>query len=1458
MRPVCLYWKKGNCRKGKYCPFLHEYPHGQDEDGGEPAPQENPQPPQRAQPQPVPADNPTSDDTSSSSTALVKARKNRRTKETPASSAASVIDALPQEYPALHVAAPLESSSTPFEVVRWHKNLAEHFASSRLVAFPPPQQAPPTSTRPHSPTPTTAPTPGTDLHKRYFWRSFVRKYGRPLEDGHQIQEFLESVAYFMASTQSAEGLEELIIRLGDAGGEGVKRVVQILRFPAVVEVEKGGEGGREALSFQDGVCLFLRVLSDRGFTQSTLRPYTNTIYQAVIDHAEQFLILNVLCNFQILWQLRGDLQNANQTITTFLLSSSRLIYELLTRNKYAIYDTTIQTFVDELSPIAVQWMFDDPTATTPAQKEHHRSIEREFQRIVLLVREGRKTLEFDSLLAPENAHTMEMHRVKVNSTLYQVWEFKLYDPPGDLSELGPRHANDKVDFTEIDIVPIMEEILSPRGPFLPTRSSTAAPHFLPHGAKRYMDTHFRLLREDMVHPIREGLLSFLRALNISSVRVSNLVKDGKFTSRKSDVSGLTVYSGVRISGFSALRVDKRFGVVLDVTFTPMPYPREFREQKGRMEFWKRSKRLKFGSLVCVLLHTGGGERKEDEAVWSHDVVLAVVQGRRLDDLGEKEDESTITLKIIESRFIQPLLSRLSVGRRAIHTHPPSYLLESSSVYFEAYRPILRTLQTFNPFTLPFQKYLAPNDPDNLPKKIDPPFFARGEDFSWDLSVLCKDGGECEFRPGDEDSRRGVMERLEKESDLDEGQVKAVLDCLEREVALVQGPPGTDKTYLGTSLIQILLSARHTPHTRPILCICETNHALDQFLEHLLDLHIRIVRIGFRSKSHRVNEYQLDEVVKFNEACVSVRQALKQKFLERDEIAMEVGRVGVLVDSVELEWGNVEGVVMEGCWAQWEAFRCVRDGNEGTIRIGEERDVIKRWMMGLDAIDPEEEMRQSHVRNPFSVLEWGVVWGVDSGDEVDGGAERGENYYDSDRNRPLSLLLTDPNPYQMSRHERLTLHNHWRQTLTNQSLAHLDALSSQLQSLTHEIDALHNESRRIVLDNVDVIGVTTHGAAKHTELLRSVGCKVVVCEEAGEVLEARVVSNLTSGTEHLILIGDPEQLRPSVATWKLSTDSPTGKSYLLDQSLLERLSSSFPTSHLTTQRRMRPEISDLIRRTLYPHLIDAENVERYPDVRGMQDNVFWFDHEFKERSGGSVAIMSHANVEEAEMCVGLVRYLIRNGYRGGDIAVLTPYLGQLLLLRDLLKESFTVVLDERDADEVERTLGQTVDQSDWIPTSDAEGGETSFGAWRAAGQSGREVSLHDQIVLRTVDNYQGEESKIVILSLVRNVGTNRQSVDDASVGFLGSSNRTNVMLSRAQEGMYILGNASLMEKKGGAMWDGVVGCMRERGQVGRGFRVVCGRHGRKGVVTGVGEWEGVVPDGGCMAVCGGVLKCGHEW
>jgi len=55
---------------------------------------------------------------------------------------------------------------------------------------------------------------------------------------------------------------------------------------------------------------------------------------------------------------------------------------------------------------------------------------------------------------------------------------------------------------------------------------------------------------------------------------------------------------------------------------------------------------------------------------------------------------------------------------------------------------------------------------------------------------------------------------------------------------------------------------------------------------------------------------------------------------------------------------------------------------------------------------------------------------------------------------------------------------------------------------------------------------------------------------------------------------------------------------LDVSLFERLvNGELPVHSMLVQRRLRPQISELIRRTIYPELRDGVNVLDYPHVSG---------------------------------------------------------------------------------------------------------------------------------------------------------------------------------------------------------------------------------------------------------------------
>ena len=453
------------------------------------------------------------------------------------------------------------------------------------------------------------------------------------------------------------------------------------------------------------------------------------------------------------------------------------------------------------------------------------------------------------------------------------------------------------------------------------------------------------------------------------------------------------------------------------------------------------------------------------------------------------------------------------------------------------------------------------------------------------------------------------------------------------------------------------------------------------------------------------------------------------------------------------------------------------------------------------------------------------------------------------NLNLVLRKAEMDVHSLSQEERRSVAAFWSREVHDNVLDGLFENLKETEFIQKQVTNIHDEVDRRVLQDADVIGITTTGLAKRISTLKRVRCKIVLCEEAGEVMEPHVISVLLPTVEHFIQIGDHEQLRPQINNYDLSLESKQGALYQLDRSQFERLSVGqsgrprMPVAQLNVQRRMRPEISTLIRETIYPELTDHLSTTELPHVVGMRRNVFWLDHDhFEEGQHSEKHHKSHSNVWEVEMVRALVRHIVRQGkYDSGDIAVLTPYTGQLQKLRSTMRNDFEVVLSDRDQDALEKdgfNVGATA-------SSDEELDHQS----RQRKAPLEKKKLSELLRVATVDNFQGEEAKIVIVSLVRSNG-------DGRVGFLRTTNRINVLLSRAQHGMYLLGNANTYSNI--PMWQKVTDMLRVSESVGPSLGLCCPRHKDTSIqVSEPDDFPRFSPEGGCRLACSWRLpECGH--
>ncbi len=102
--------------------------------------------------------------------------------------------------------------------------------------------------------------------------------------------------------------------------------------------------------------------------------------------------------------------------------------------------------------------------------------------------------------------------------------------------------------------------------------------------------------------------------------------------------------------------------------------------------------------------------------------------------------------------------------------------------------------------------------------------------------------------------------------------------------------------------------------------------------------------------------------------------------------------------------------------------------------------------------------------------------------------------------------------------------------------------------------------------------------------------------------------------------------------------------------------------------MRPEISALMRFFYTTPIDDHESVKSYPSIDGLQHNLFFLTHSHPESVNTECQTQSKTNKFEAEIIVELCSYLCkqREQIRPENITVLTMYLGQMIMIRSLLK------------------------------------------------------------------------------------------------------------------------------------------------------------------------------------------------
>ncbi|KAM3962671.1 NFX1-type zinc finger-containing protein 1 [Aphomia sociella] len=907
--------------------------------------------------------------------------------------------------------------------------------------------------------------------------------------------------------------------------------------------------------------------------------------------------------------------------------------------------------------------------------------------------------------------------VKIDQIKLNISKMISEDPSEQIlfhDNIPESNTDDPNDFKNLQIFPKRDDLLGKKGISIqPNIINGSYP-----SVKHYLDLQFKLLREDCFGPLRDGICKYME--NPSKRRHENI----------------RVYPKVRI--IRTYVSNNKVGHLMDIAWKE-------RSTQGSIDTKKLiyNKQLMFGSLLLLTCDN------------FENILCATVL-----DSG---------VNLLRDGYVA--VSFQSPVSKKIFSEP--YLMVESEVFFEPYHRVLKVLQSSRIDDLPMRKYII-----EVQTETHPPSYLTPETL-YSITEASKTE-EISFPVLD-------LERwpISISLGLDSSQWEAYKFALTREFAVIQGPPGTGKTFIGVKIASTLLKNLSLEGT-PMLIICYTNHALDQFLEGILGITKNIIRLGSQSKSKILEPYTLN----------NMRMQMKSKY------SYLYGSKRSELEKIYKEMTDLQSE-LEKCEKEILTYKTIKPHlkiNDKTYELrNSKEDPVLSWLFNdtenveMDSDDLEDWEKQFddiNVNNDKIETCFSEEWALkeidsmlnsikyindvtDNQFELQKMTDKFDTQIKKVRDRlncfKLNISTSDNdtmfddkidiiNLYSLTPEQRWSVYKKTVASIKNELTAKMNTLLEQHNKCSDELSEVATLIDGEVMKSVRVVGVTTTTAARRHDLMKKLLSPIVIVEEAAEVLEAHIVASLTYHCQHLILIGDHKQLRPTAAHYKLAKD------YNLEISLFERMiRNGVHARTLTTQRRMRPNFVELLVPILYDRLDSHPSVYSYHDVTGMADNLYFFSHDVYEDSEGLDDSWSHRNTYEAKWCVALADYLRTMKYKPDEITILSTYTGQVSLIKELSKKYNTL----------------------------------------------RDVKI------TPVDNYQGEENRIVILSLVR---SNR----DGKIGFLTAANRICVAMSRAKEGFYIFGNMNVL-KSASNIWRFINDKLHAQNAIGNKLIIHCSNH-----------------------------------
>ena len=1078
-------------------------------------------------------------------------------------------------------------------------------------------------------------------------------------------------------------------------------------------------------------------------------------------------------------------------------------------------------------------------------------------------------LEIEDLLTYKQEKNVFGNDELIKKLLEKIKLFKEKEKLININKLKEKEEKKKVnknDISNSEKIPIdykLANLLLTMEDFNEKYMKEIAPHikFGPYYSyERYINTLFYLEREDCYRSLRKAiniLQSSGKSINNMNYKeIQNVMKKNSdlYFYKNGDINYIDINSSGVIITLDFLGINAR-----KILFT---------------------KRMITGSLIVLT---------DNDFT---DYLLTTVYYNPYFDLkgSEKGKNKNIKIKIPKAPYYRVQLSLINISPQSfifLARNKKNLQIFESKAYFESYIHIMRRLQQINVKDLPFKQELIDANFNNI--EISQP----------------KNG--YIYNGLNLDRNKEFPNQFK--SLLDDSQLEATKMSLKNRISITKGPPGTGKTHFGTILCNIYLqnlnndsdieneigsesdnenqiNIENEINDKPgqILLVCYTNHALDQIAEKISKYTDNIVRIGGRCRNEYVKKYEFHNkarsrnymkvIMKLNNigkklknvtSLIDIRRRVSASIVEKEyptlyrkvindflsfvkraihpfyyrkmiitpEIERKIFIFWNMIDNkknnpyeiIELLLSNCLNLrdektnqLLEKIYGQLagydidnlEILKFLNNNaflNENNIDLNENNEV-------RDDEEEDENDEEEILENDDKLKYIEDNFEIECGENENEEEEEQELFDENDlefkklislNEEKFNYLINYTNLFRLGPKIVKLIIDYMKNQLLIKELGKQYDFNefNELLNKKNEISLIDDAE---IIKNYKIVCMTTTGCAKYSTILEQLNFKtIIIIEEAAEVKESHVVSLLTKNTKRLILIGDHNQLQPKPYNYEIATK------YNFNVSTFERLiNNKIPYCSLKYQRRMKSKFADFVRIIYggedYIDFIDVNNKEL---IKGITCDMQIITH--NEIETENIGLKSKQNDYEAQYISKLCRYLLLQNYNSDQITILTLYVGQVLLIRKYLKQ-----YDIKN------------------------------------------------VKVSSVDNYQGEENDIILLSLVRSNKKNE-------IGFLGTFNRVCVAFSRAKFAFYVIGNIDCIEKgeekiknskkseKFEQKMIGIWGKIKQKAEdlkiIGNKLVLECQNHKTRTIISKASDFENC-PEGGCQEPCKKRMACGH--